>query len=400
MSKPMKIAMMVRSFITMPRPSDMIYAPIDLAVAIAKGLGARGHQITLFSPLGTEVYGENISTESMNLRPLVRSQADFDELLDNTELLVHGQPWLWDRYMVNEIYKRAARGEFDLLHFHHPESALSAATEYPKVQTVYTLHDPIYPWYKELYELFASDNQHFISISNNQRRDAPDLPYLETVYNGIDLDLFTFSEEHEEYLLISGRITAEKGIREAIQVAKVSGHKLLIIGPVDHGSQDYFDRYIKPELNENILYLGRMDQDQLVKYYQKAKVFLTPIQWEEPFGLTTVEAMACGTPVISLHRGAAPEIIVDGKTGFIVHSLNEMVEAIAKVDQIKRQDCRSRVEEEFSNERMVDRYEDAFSKLLETTPKAGKKGLEILTPAELLKIKLEDVKKTIKKIIK
>lgn len=400
MSKPMKIAMMVRSFITMPRPSDMIYAPIDLALAIAKGLGARGHQVTLFSPLGTEVYGENISTESMNLRPLVRSQADFDELLDNTELLAHGQPWLWDRYMVNEIYKRAASGEFDLLHFHHPESALSAATEYPKVQTVYTLHDPIYPWYKELYELFASDNQHFISISNNQRRDASDLPYLDTVYNGIDLDLFTFSEEHDEYLLISGRITAEKGIREAIQVAKDSDHKLLIIGPVNHGSQDYFDRYIKPELNENILYLGRMDQDQLVKYYQKAKAFLTPIQWEEPFGLTTVEAMACGTPVISLHRGAAPEIIVDGKTGFIVHSLNEMVEAIAKIDQIKRQDCRSRVEAEFSNERMVDRYENAFRQLLETTPKAGKKGLEILAPAELLKVKLKDVKKTIKKIIK
>ncbi|MBC7942956.1 glycosyltransferase family 4 protein, partial [Candidatus Saccharibacteria bacterium] len=399
MNKPIKIAIMVRSFIPMPRPSDMIYAPIDIAVAIAKGLGARGHQVTLFSPLGTEVHGENITVETMNLRPLVRDQDDFNALLDNTELLAHGQLWLWDRYMVNEIYKRAAAGEFDVLHFHHPESALSAATEYPGVKTAYTLHDPIYPWYKELFELFASDNQHFISISNNQRRDAPDLPYLKTSYNGIDMELFTFSEEHDDYLLISGRITAEKGIKEAIQVAKDSGHKLLIIGPVNHGSQDYFDRYIKPELNEKILYLGRMDQDQLVKYYQKAKAFLTPIQWEEPFGLTTVEAMACGTPVISLHRGAAPEIIEDGKTGFIVHSINEMVEAVGKIDQINRQDCRDRVVEEFSNDCMVDRYEKIFCELVDAKADADIKATEIISPGEIIKTKLEEVKQTLKKII-
>lgn len=393
----MKIAIMVRSFIPMPRPRDMIYAPIDLAVAIAKGLGARGHQVTLFSPLGTEVHGENVTVETLNLRPLVRNQAEFEDLLDNTDLLANGQLQLWDRYMVNRMYKRAASGEFDLLYFHHPESALATATEYPTVQTVYTLNDPIYPWHKELYEMFASDNQHFISISNNQRRDAPDLPYLATVYNGTDLELFTFSEEHEEYLLFSGRITAEKGVKEAIHVANEAGLKLLIIGPVTHGSQEYFDRYIKPELNENILYLGRMDQDQLVKYYQKAKALLTPIQWEEPFGLTTVEAMACGTPVISLHRGASAEIIEDGKSGFIVNSLNEMVEAVAKVDQIKRLDCRARVEQAFSYELMIDHYEQAFMKLLAMKPALEP---EPLTAATLIKNKIEKVKESLTKIIK
>ena len=368
MNKPMKIAIMVRSFIPMPRPSDMIYAPIDLAIAIAKGLGARGHQVTLFSPLGTEVYGQNVTVETMNLRPLVHNQSEFEDLLNNTDVLAHGQPWLWDSYMANEMYKRAAAGEFDLLYFHHPESALSTATEHPNVKTVYTIHDPIYPWYKELYELFSSSNQHFISISNNQRRDAPDLPYLATVYNGTDVDLFNFSEEHEDYLLFAGRITPEKGVKEAIQVANESGHRLLIIGPVNHGSQDYFDQHIKPELNENILYLGRMDQDQLTTYYQKAKALLTPVQWEEPFGLTTVEAMACGTPVISLHRGAAPEIIEDGKSGFVVQSVGEMIEAVQKIDQIKRRDCRERVIKAFSYERMIDQYEQAFCELLAITP--------------------------------
>ncbi|MBC7943389.1 glycosyltransferase, partial [Candidatus Saccharibacteria bacterium] len=126
----------------------------------------------------------------------------------------------------------------------------------------------------------------------------------------------------------------------------------------------------------------------------------TPIQWEEPFGLTTVEAMACGTPVISLHRGAAPEIIEDGKTGFIVHSINEMVEAVGKIDQINRQDCRDRVVEEFSNDCMVDRYEKIFCELVHVKADADIKATEIIRPGEIIKTKLEEVKQTLKKIIK
>jgi glycosyltransferase involved in cell wall biosynthesis len=373
----------------------MIYAPIDLAVAIAKGLGSRGHEVTVFGPIGTEVHAPNVTVETMNLRPLVENQTEFEELLNNTELLAHGQPWLWDRYMVNEMYKRASAGEFDLLHFHHTESALSAATEYPLIPTVYTIHDPIYPWYKELFELFHSRNQRFISISNNQRRDAPDLNYLDTIYNGTDIKLFNFSDKHEDYLLFAGRIAPEKGVKEAIRVAKESHHKLLIIGPVNHGSQGYFDQYIKPELNENILYLGRMDQEQLKMYYQKAKALLTPIQWEEPFGLTTIEAMACGTPVISLHRGAAPEIIENGKSGYVVHSIGEMVEAVGKIDRLNRRDARKRVEHLFSYEHMVDGYEAAFQKLL-----GNEKPSVKTTTTKFLKKSVRGVKKLIPKIIK
>lgn len=361
----MKIGMMVRSYLPMPRPSDMIYAPLDLAIAIAKGLGQRGHEVTLFTPLGSEVYGPNVSVETCGLRALVHNQSEFNALLDDTGKLAHDVDGLWDRYMVNHMYQRAAKGEFDLLHFHHPESALSTAAQYTKVPTVYTLHDPVYDWCRELFELFQTPNQRYISISNNQRRDAPDLPYLSTVYNGTDVELFTFSEEAEDYLLFAGRITPNKGVKEAIQVAKESNHRLLIIGPVNRGDEDYFEQYIKPQLNEHILYLGRMDQNQLPTYYQKAKALLTPVQWEEPFGLTTIEAMACGTPVISLHRGAAPEIIEDGKTGYVVHSIAEMVEAVAKVDQLNRRDCREHIKTKFSIERMVDHYEQAFCELLQ-----------------------------------
>lgn len=364
MDRPMKIATMVRAFIPLPRPSDMIYAPMDLAVAIAKGLGERGHQVTLFSPLGTEVHGQNVTVETMNLRPLVKGQDEFTALLDNTEYLSHDIHGLWDRYMASEMFNRAIKGDFDVLHFHHPESALSIAPRYPTIPTIYTLHDPIYSWYREVFELYRTANQTFISISNNQRHDAPDLPYLATVYNGTNVELFTFSNEHDDYLLFAGRIAQEKGVKEAIQVARASSRRLLIIGPINHGSQGYFDQYIKPELDDQILYLGRMDQDQLPKYYQKAKAVLTPIQWEEPFGLTTVEAMACGAPVISLHRGAAPELIEHGKTGFIVNSIAEMIEAVANIDQINRADCRKHIEDRFSVKQMVDHYEAAFAKVL------------------------------------
>jgi glycosyltransferase involved in cell wall biosynthesis len=393
MSKPMKIALMVRAFIAMPRPSDMIYAPIDLAIAIAQGLGNRGHQVTIFSPTGTEINGPNVKVETMNLRPLVRNQAEFDELLDNTEYLAHDMHGLWDRYMVNEMYRRAEANEFDILHFHHPESALSTAVQKLDVPTVYTLHDPIYPWYRELFELYQSPNQHYISISDNQRRDAPDLPYISTVYNGIDVDLFTFSDKHDDYLLFAGRIAPEKGVKEAIQVAKESNHRLLIIGPVNHGSQGYFDQYIKPELNDRILYLGRMDRDLLPKYYQKAKAVLTPIQWEEPFGLTTVEAMACGAPVISLHRGAAPELIVDGKTGFIVGSIGDMVKAVDKIDSINRYDCREHVATMFALEQMVDHYEKAFYKILKIDEP------RINHPTKYLKRKIRKARQVIPKLI-
>lgn len=379
----------------MPRPSDMIYAPIDLAVALAQGLGRKGHKVTIFSPIGTEVYGENVTVETLNMRALVKNQAEFNDLLDNTEYLAHDVPGLWDRLMVTEMYRRADAGEFDLLYFHHPESALSTAVQHPRIPTVYTLNDPIYSWYKELFELYASPNQKFVSISNNQRNDAPDLPYLATVYNGTDISLFDLSETSEDYLFFAGRITAEKGVKEAIQVAKKSGHRLLIAGPVNHGSQDYFDQYIKPELDDQILYIGRMDQPQLVKYYQKAKAVLTPVQWEEPFGLTTIEAMACGAPVISMNRGAAPEIIVDGKTGYIVSSIAEMVEAVAKVDKIKRKDCRDHVEQMFAYSQMVDNYERAFQEMIQgksavtKTPKTTK---------EFIKSKIKKVREVLPRL--
>ncbi|HVX58316.1 MAG TPA: glycosyltransferase family 4 protein [Candidatus Saccharimonadales bacterium] len=358
----MNIAMMVRGYIPVPRPADMIYAPIDLASAIAEGLSRRGHNVDFYAPLGSRVPRARV--ESCNLRPLVKSSSEFRELIADPEKLIHYVPGLWDEYMARCMFERAKQGEYDILHFHHPESALSLSQNYPKIPVAYTIHDPISPWLKEVFDIYKSSNQHCISISNNQRRDGPDLPYVTTVHNGVDVKKYDFSSRTEDYLLFVGRVVPEKGVKEAIAVARETRQRLLIIGPTYADSQGYFDQYIKPQLDDQILYLGYVEQDKISPYYQKAKALLTPVQWEEPFGLTTIEAMASGTPVISFNRGAAPEIIENGKTGYVVDSTAEMIDAVNKIKNIRRIACRRHVEDHFSISKMVDGYEAAFEKII------------------------------------
>lgn len=364
----MKIAMMVRSYLASPVPNDIAYSPTGVAVAIAEGLAAREHEVTFFGPEGTQLKGVEVETD--NVRPLISTEQQFQELIATTDLFQDYVPSLYDQYMVKEMFMRAAKGEFDALVFHHPESAMGYAELYPDVPVMYVLHDYIDDTRRHVIEMHESRNQHFISISNSQRRNAPDLPYASTIYNGIDTNLFAFSEEAEDYLMFAGRITPDKGVKEAVQVAIKSKQRLIITGQLSPPNYWYFDEHIKPFLNDKILYLGMIDKKQLTKYYQKAAALLVPIHWEEPFGLTMAEAMACGTPVIAFRRGSVPEVINDGKTGFIVDNTADMIEAIDKISKINRYDCRRHVEERFTVDIMVDNYERELHRLIYgSTPK-------------------------------
>jgi glycosyltransferase involved in cell wall biosynthesis len=356
----MKIAMMVRGYITAPQPTDIIYAPINLAISIAGGLVKRGHSVDFYGPEGSKLAS---GVKTHDLRPLVANQEDFQELISTPNLMTHYILNLWDGALAYQMFEAAKNKKYDLLYFIHPEVQLLLSKVYGNIPIVSTIHDPIDKWYRELYKMFAGPNQHVISISKNQRSEGPDLPHLTTVYNGIDISLFPFSETSEDYLLYIGRIVPEKGLKEAIEVAQKSDQKLLIIGPIYKDTQIYFDQFIRPKLNGKIKYLGYIEQNELWKYYQKAKAFLAPLQWEEPFGLTLVEAMACGTPVIGLRRGSIPEIVIDGKTGYIVDTVEQMARAVSKIDKIDRKDCRKRAEY-FSIDRMVDGYEKAFKRVL------------------------------------
>ncbi len=363
--------MMVRGFIPVPRPEDIVYVVIDLAIRLAQELTARGHQVDFYGPDGSS---DGVPFKTLGLRPLIRNNRDLTRLRRSTDLLTYYMPALWDQYLATEMFRRAGTGEYDVLHFHHPESAVSLAQLFPKVPVAYTIHDPLDKWHPEIFKMFGSPNQSCIAISNHQRSAAPDLPYAATVYNGIDTDEFSFSEEHDDYMLFVGRIIPEKGLREAVRVAQKTGQRLLIIGPLLHEYRPYFNKYIRPYLNGQIRYLGHKPHSEVVKYFQRAKCMLMPIRWEEPFGMTMIEAMSCGTPVIAFRRGSVPEVVVDGKTGFIVDTTSQMAAAVQKIDSIKRSDCRSHVMANFSMKKMVDGYEAVFQSLIEQ-PKVRSRSL-------------------------
>ena len=358
----MKIAMMVRSLFTTPVPQGVGYSPATVAKTLAESLEELGHEISFYGPEGTDLKVSHI--ETCNIWPKVRSQKAFDDYLGNTDLFHQYLLAADDNLMVKTMMERAQKGDYDCVVFHHFEGAMSIAGMYPDVPVVHILHDFMDEKRRNLIEANASPNQYFISISENQRKDAPDINYLATVYNGVDVEQFEYNSEPGEYLFFSGRITPDKGVKEAVQVAKATKRQLLIAGPLAKSDYAYFDEHVKPYLDDKILYLGMLEKDQLIKYYRRAYALLVPIQWQEPFGLTMIEANACGTPVIAFRRGAVPEIIVESKNGFIVDNTAEMILAVGQIPSIGRKNCRDHVLKRFSNERMTKEYEKAFKKVI------------------------------------
>ncbi|MBI2056187.1 MAG: glycosyltransferase family 4 protein [Candidatus Sungbacteria bacterium] len=360
--KKLRIAVMVSGAYPAPPPQHVIYAPIDVAVRISAGLSARGHAVDFYGPIGTKVKGARVI--SKNLLPLEGMRGEHKILKGDWVRTVERSKIfsLWDQYLIAHMYERAERGEHDLVHIHPVDSALAIARSHPRIPTIYTLHDPVFSWRAAVSQMLQSKNQLFVSISRAQKKAAPRLNWLATVYNGIPVHDFPFSEKVGEYLVFVGRMHAKKGPAEAIEAAQKTGEKLILIGP--HENDEYWKEKIKPHIGGNIQYKGVVKPPELYEYYARAKALLFPVQWEEPFGLVMVEAMACGTPVIAFRRGSVMEIIEDGKTGFIVRSIDEMAQSIKMIETISRADCRRHVEKNFSVERMTDQYEAAFYKAL------------------------------------
>ena len=169
-----------------------------------------------------------------------------------------------------------------------------------------------------------------------------------------------------EYLAFAGRIVPQKGLDIAVRVAKKTGKKLKIAGPVGPEQKGYWDKKIKPYLSDKITYEGMLPAKQMPEFYKNAEALLMPILWPESFGLVMTEAMACGTPVVAFNRGSVSEVIKNNKSGFIVKDEKQMIAAVKKIDEIKRFDCRRWVEDNFSLENMVDNYEKLY---LRTTKK-------------------------------
>lgn len=358
----MKIAMMVRSLLTTPVPRDIGYSPATVAQQVAEGLQAGGHEVTFFGPEGTAL--DVASVETCGLKPRVTNQKQFDEFLEDPDLFDKYLVGLDDSVLAHKMLEGAKSGLYDCVMFHHFESVLAIAQNYPTVPIVHVLHDFIDESRRDILYRHATPNQYFISISDNQRTNAPELNYIGTVYNGIDIDNFSFNSEPGEYLFFSGRITPDKGVKEAVSVARATKRQLLIAGPLSKPHYWYFDEHVKPYLDDQILYLGLLDKSQLIKYYRRASALLVPIQWQEPFGLTMAEANACGTPVIAFRKGSVPEVIEDSYNGLIVDNEAEMVMAVKQIPTIKRENCRKNVEKKFTLEIMAERYETVLTKMV------------------------------------
>lgn len=266
-------------------------------------------------------------------------------------------PKVWEALHISHLFEQAEN--FDLIHNHYDFLPLtySRLVKTPVLTTIHGFSsEKILPVYKKY-----NQNTYYVSISNADRR--PELDYIATVYHGIDLSEFTFQEKSSDYLVYLGRIHEDKGTKEAIQIAKKAGRKLYIAGIIQ--DQNYFKTCVKPHIdNQNIIYIGSVEPYARNILLGGAYALLHPINFNEPFGLSVVEAMACGTPVIAFNRGSMPEVIKDGVTGFLVNNIEEAAARIKNIPDIKRADCRRWVAERFSQERMVEDYIKIYEKIL------------------------------------
>ncbi|MBC7653582.1 MAG: glycosyltransferase family 4 protein [Oligoflexus sp.] len=248
--------------------------------------------------------------------------------------------------------------QFDIIHNHFDFLPLtySRLIKTPMISTIHGFSSyriiPVYQKY--------NDNTYYVSISNADRNE--NLKYLATVYNGLNIDEFTFNPFPKDQLLFFGRIHPDKGTAEAISIAKKANKKLIIAGIIQ--DQNYFDNEVKPHLNDNIQFIGSAGPEKRNVLMGESLALLHPINFNEPFGLSVAEAMMCGTPVIAFNRGSMPELIDNGVTGFLVNNTEDATKAIQKLELINRRHCSENAKSKFSSETMAKKYLDLYHQLL------------------------------------
>ncbi|USU06775.1 glycosyltransferase family 4 protein [Sphingomonadaceae bacterium OTU29LAMAA1] len=325
----MKIAMLAPiSWRTPPRH----YGPWELVTSLlTEALVRRGVDVTLFATQDSQTAG--------TLAGVVPAPYSEDPSIDAK---------VWEFRHLAHVFERA--GEFDLIHNQadFPAHAFSHLVDTPMVTTIHGFSsDRILPMYQPY-----QDRVHYVAISDADR--SPKLNYAATIHHGIVLDDFPFDATGSENLLFFGRMHPDKGAAEAITVANATGRSLAMYGIVQ--DQGYYERSVVPALNDRITHPGAVGGEDRTRALGSAAALLHLINFDEPFGLSVIEAMACGTPVIAIDRGSMPELIEHSVTGFLVNSVDEAIAAVARLPEIDRAACRAAVAERFSVERMADRY--------------------------------------------
>jgi len=353
--KKLRIAQIAPLWITIPPQK---YGGIERIVAmLCDGLTDKGHEVTLFASPGSTAKGNLISV--------------FDKPLLDAKI-AWSNP-IWNLRNLSLATEMANKGKFDIIHSHLDLWSLFFCN-LTKTPVLHTMHNPLYLANADANKddrlrLFKEEAKrtNIVFISQSAKKQAM-VDFLSdkarVIYNGIDLSHFKFNAKSGDHFVWIARMNKHKGVENAIAACEKLGKKLLLAGRIDPTQQEYFKKIIKPHLNGKIKYVGELTEEQLSDFYGQALATLYPIEWEEPFGLVVVESMACGTPVIAYRRGSMPELINDGKTGFVIDSnISKLTEAMEKVGQINRLAVRKSVEEKFSKERMVDEYEKLYYEL-------------------------------------
>ncbi len=318
-----------------------------VASNITEGLVARGWDVTLFATRDSLTHA--------NLQGVVERGYEEDPSID---------PKVAEYLHISEAFEHA--GEFDLIHSHYDFMALTY-TRLVQTPVLTTVHGFSSPAIMPVYQKYRDG--YFVSISDSDR--APGLNYLATVYNGIDLSLYPLQERSGDDLVFLGRIHPDKGVHLAIEVAHLSGRRLIIAGIIQ--DETYFREQVKPHLDDqNICYLGPVGVPEKNELFARTHALLHLNTIPERFGLVLAEANAAGVPVVAMDLGSCREVIKDGRTGFLVNNVGQAVQALGRISEIDRRACRRRVRACFSIDTMVQAYERVYSTVFEL--EAGKQS--------------------------
>lgn len=329
------------------------YGPWERVVSLlTEGLVARGVEVTLFATADSETKARLVSVAPHGYEEDPHLCAKVYECLH-----------------ISEVFERAE--QFDLIHNHFDFLPLtySRLVTTPVITTIHGFSSP------RILPVFEKYNGHVFYVAISDADRSPALDYAATIHHGIDVERFTFRPKADDYLLFFGRIHPDKGAREAIEIARRAGRRLLLAGIVQDSA--YFRAEVEPHLDgERTKFVGSVGPDERDRLLGGACALLHPISFAEPFGLSVVEAMACGTPVIAFARGSMPELIQDGKNGFLVHDVEQARAAVEAIPTIDRRICRQHVEQRFTVARMVDDY----LRVYQTVRDHGRAAIEPATP--------------------
>jgi len=341
--KKLRIAQVAPLYESVP---PQLYGGTERIVAyLTEELVRQGHDVTLFA--------SGDSQTSARLVPVCQRALRLGECID---------PLPHHLIMVEEVYRRAA--EYDVIHFHVDYLHFPVSRRYgaPQITTLHGRLDlpDLVPLYREFPDMPLS------SISDAQRQPLPWLNWQGTVYHGLPEDLLGCDDEPQGYLAFLGRVSPEKRLDLAIEIAQRAGLPLCIAAKVDRADREYYEQVIRPLLRQpGVEFLGEIGERDKRAFLAGARGLLFPIDWPEPFGLVMIEAMACGTPVIAFRRGSVPEVIDPGKTGFVCSTVEEAVEAVARLPEVSRQGCRKVFEQRFTAARMARDYVNLYQRQLE-----------------------------------